>query len=157
VHEFYAACYPRLVRVLTLVCGDQAEAEEVAQDAFVRLLPRWDKVSRYEDPEAWLRLVAFRLLSNRRRRARNRLAALCRTGASPDVAPPTGEGIDVMRALATLPPEQRQVVVLHHLLDLPVEEVARVLRLPAGTVKSRLGRARQSLSPLPRLDVPGRG
>lgn len=157
MHEFYAACYPRLVRVLTLVCGDQAEAEEVAQDAFVRLLPRWDKVSRYEDPEAWLRLVAFRLLSNRRRRARNRLAALRRTGASPDVAPPNGEGIDVMRALATLPLEQRQVVVLHHLLDLSVEEVARVLGLPVGTVKSRLGRARQALAPVLRIEVPGRG
>jgi RNA polymerase sigma-70 factor (ECF subfamily) len=136
--------------VLTLACGDQAEAEEVAQDAFVRLLPRWDKVSRYEDPEAWVRLVAFRLLSNR-------LAALRRTGASPDVAPPTGEAIDVMRALATLPLEQRQVVVLHHLLDLPVEEVARVLRLPVGTVKSRLGRARQALAPVLRIEVPGRG
>jgi RNA polymerase sigma-70 factor (ECF subfamily) len=143
--------------VLTLACGDQAEAEEVAQDAFVRLLPRWDKVSRYEDPEAWVRLVAFRLLSNRRRRARNRLVALRRTGASPDVAPPTGEAIDVMRALATLPLEQRQVVVLHHLLDLPVEEVARVLRLPVGTVKSRLGRARQALAPVLRIEVPGRG
>jgi RNA polymerase sigma-70 factor (ECF subfamily) len=62
-----------------------------------------------------------------------------------------------MRALATLPLEQRQVVVLHHLLDLPVEEVARVLRLPVGTVKSRLGRARQALAPVLRIEVPGRG
>jgi RNA polymerase sigma-70 factor, ECF subfamily len=50
------------------------------------------------------------------------------------------------QALRALPLPQRQVVVLHHLLDLPVEQIARELRMPVGTVKSRLARARRALA-----------
>jgi RNA polymerase sigma-70 factor (ECF subfamily) len=61
--------------------------------------------------------------------------------------------VDVSRALATLPLSQREVVVLHHLLDLPVEQVAAELGVPIGTVKSRLARARSALTPLLGLEV----
>jgi RNA polymerase sigma-70 factor (ECF subfamily) len=145
----YAAAYVRLVRVLTLACGSQADAEEVVQEAFVRLLPRWSRVRSYADPEAWLRGVAFRLLSNRRRGR----AAAARTWARYSAAgqpprPPDGDRVDVARALATLPAEQRHVVVLHHLLGLPVEQIANELTVPVGTVKSRLSRGRAALVPL---------
>ena len=60
--EVYAACYGRLVGLLTLAAGSQAEAEDVVQEAFIRLLLRWERVCRYDDPEAWVRRVAFRLL-----------------------------------------------------------------------------------------------
>lgn len=145
----YAATYVRLVRVLTLACGSQPDAEEVVQEAFVRLLPRWARVRNYADPEAWVRGVAFRLLSNRRRARRAAERTWARFGPPDDLAVPVDEDrIDVARALATLPAQQRHVVVLHHLLGLPVEQIARELDVPAGTVKSRLSRGRAALAPM---------
>jgi RNA polymerase sigma-70 factor (ECF subfamily) len=145
--ELYAASFPRLVRILTLAAGDPAEAEDVVQEAFARLIPRWSKIAEYDDPEAWVRKVAFRLLSNRLRRARRSIANL-RTGDEHHLAGPSPTTVDIRRALTTLPLPQRQVVVLHHLLDLPVDEVAAELGVPVGTVKSRLARAREALAPL---------
>jgi RNA polymerase sigma-70 factor (sigma-E family) len=148
--DLYAACYDRLVRVLTLVAGDRAEAEDVVQEAFVRLVPRWSKISAYDDPEAWVRAVAFRILSNRFRRARNAVVAARRSDdlRRDQVAETSSDSIDIARALAVLPVGQRQVVVLHHLLDLPVDEIAHALGVPVGTVKSRLSRARIALAPM---------
>jgi len=153
VRALYAAAYPRLVGVLALASGDLGAAEEVVQEAFIRLLPRWETVSRYDEPEAWVRKVAFRLLANRQRRARI-ARRLLPTVVRPQAEPaPTVDRVDVSRALAALPFGQRQVVVLHHLLDLPVEQVAAELGVPVGTVKSRLARARVALMPLLGLEV----
>lgn len=151
---FYAASYDRLVRVLTLVAGSRADAEDAVQDAFVRLIPRWTTIARYDDPEAWVRLVAFRLLTSRLRRAGRQLTLLARQRRDTAASPPSSDHLDVARALAALPLEQRHVVVLHHLLDLPVERVAAELRVPVGTVKSRLARARAALAPRLREEVP---
>jgi RNA polymerase sigma-70 factor, ECF subfamily len=146
--DLYAACYGRLVQVLTLVAGSRAEAEDVVQEAFVRLVPRWSKISTYDDPEAWVRSVAFKILSNRFRRSRNAAAASRRASHAVQTSEVSGESVDVARALAALPIEQREVVVMHHLLDLPIAEIATSLGVPAGTVKSRLSRARDALAPL---------
>ncbi len=146
--DLYAASYGRLVQVLTLVAGSRAEAEDVVQEAFVRLVPRWSKISTYDDPEAWVRSVAFRILSNRFRRARNAAAASRRASHVVQTSEVSGDSVDIGRALAALPIDQREVVVLHHLLDLPIAEIATSLGVPAGTVKSRLSRARAALAPL---------
>jgi RNA polymerase sigma-70 factor (ECF subfamily) len=146
VGELYRSCYGRLVGVVALAADSRAEAEECVQEAFIRLLNQWPRASRYEAPEAWLRTVAFRLLSNRRRKARNAWRALARQGPATDAAPPSADHVDVVRALRRLPLPQRQVVVLHHLVDLTVYEVARTLAVSEGTVKSRLSRARGALA-----------
>jgi RNA polymerase sigma-70 factor (ECF subfamily) len=148
LRELYAGSYARLVGLVTLAAGDRNEAEEVVQEAFVRLVPQWHRVAGYEAPEAWVRGVALRLLSNRARQLRNRRAALARHGTATPVAGPSGDAVDVTRALATLSLPQRQVVVLHHLIGLDVKAVARELRIPEGTVKSRLSKARALLQPL---------
>ena len=148
VEDLYAGSYARLVGVVTLVAGSREEAEEVVQEAFVRLLPRWSRVSRYEDPEGWVRGVALRLLSNRFRKVRNGAIAARRHGPSPDVEAPSVDGVDVVRALQSLPLKYRQVAVLHYLLGLEVTDVAAELKVPIGTVKSRLSRARELLAPL---------
>jgi RNA polymerase sigma-70 factor (ECF subfamily) len=148
VSELYRASYARLVGTVALAAGSRAEAEECVQEAFIRLLGSWSRVSAYEAPEAWVRTVAFRLLSNRRRKARNALRALIRQGPSRAAPSPDGDRIDVLRALRRLPLPQRQVVVLHHLVGLSVDEVAAALGVAAGTVKSRLSRARGALAPL---------
>lgn len=153
VRELYAASYGRLVQVLSLTCGSRTEAEEVVQEAFVRLLCCWRTVSTYDSPESWVRLVAMRIAANRRRRHRNWLVALRRTGPMEPQPAPSSDAVDVTRALAMLPTAQRQVVVLHHLLDLPTDQIARELAIPEGTVKSRLARARATLAPFLRIEV----
>jgi RNA polymerase sigma-70 factor, ECF subfamily len=152
LRDLYAGSYARLVGIVGAVTGDRQEAEEAVQDAFVRLLGRWSAVSGYDDPEAWVRKVALGAVSNRRRKARNRVRAMLRHGPPPDVAGPTGDSVDLQRALAALPPAQRAVLVLQH-LGLGVEQIARELGVRPGTVKSRLSRARATLVPLLREDV----
>ena len=153
VEQLYAAAYARLVGVTTLAAGSRAEAEDVVQEAFLRLLHRWDKVAAYDDPEAWVRAVAFRLLSNRARKVRNGLRAVARLPDPPQEPSPDPDGVDLRRALDALGLQQRQVVVLHYLIGLSVEQVATALGVPAGTVKSRLSRSRDALAPLLKEDI----
>lgn len=151
LRDLYAASYSRLVGVVGAVCRDRDEAEEAVQDAFVRLIGSWSRVSRYDDPEAWVRKVALRQVSNRRRKALNGLRAARRHGPQPDVPAPTPDVVDAERALALLPEQQRAVVVLHR-LGLDANAIADALGVPVGTVKSRLARARAALAPILRED-----
>jgi RNA polymerase sigma-70 factor, ECF subfamily len=146
--ELYTSAFGRLVGQLFLVTGDLHEAEEVVQEAFTRAAGRWQQLRDYELPETWVRRVAINLATDGRRRVRRRLAVLSQLDAEATaVVPPISvDGLAVAAALATLPRRQRQVVVLHHVLDLPVQEVARQLAVPVGTVKSRLARARSALA-----------
>ena len=148
VAELYAAACPGLIGYLTVLGGNRADAEEIAQEAFVRLLERWPRVSEYDDPRGWLRLVATRMLISRARRRKVARLALPRLGGATTTEAPSGERLDLADALATLPVGSRAVVLLHHVHDLPVEEIATQLRIPVGTVKSRLSRARAALAPL---------
>ena len=151
--ELYTSAFGRLVGQLFLVTGDLHEAEEVVQEAFTRAAGRWHRLREYDQPELWVRRVAINLATDGRRRVRRRLAVLAQLDAeAAAVVPPISvDGLAVAAALATLPRRQRQVVVLHYLLDLPVGEVARQLSMPVGTVKSRLARARSALAE--QLDV----
>lgn len=144
--EFYVATYARLVGLLSRVCDGREDAEEVVQEAFVRLVPRWPGVSRYDDPEAWVRSVAFRLATSRWRKRRAGAAALLRLGPAPDVGPPGVDRITVDAVLAPLSSAHRAVLVLHYALGLSVDEIARELGIAPGTVKSRLSRARTAAS-----------
>ena len=146
--EFYQATYGRLVGQLYPITGSLPEAEEVVQEAFVRALARWDHIRAYDAPEAWVRRVALNLVSNELRRARSRLAALARLGPKLQEPPMSAQAAALVQALRRLPPSHRQVLVLHHALDLPVSEVARQLGLTPGTVRGRLFRARTRLRDL---------
>lgn len=115
VRDLYERTYSRLVGVVAVAAaGNRGEAEDVVQEAFARLLRDAARITEYDDPEAWVRMVAFRVLSNRRRKVRNGVRAVLRLGRALDVQPPTGDRIDVSAALQTLPAGQRTVVVLHH-------------------------------------------
>lgn len=152
LRDLYAASYARLVGTVGAVCGDRHEAEEAVQEAFVGLLGAWSTVAGYDDPEAWVRKVALRQVSNRRRKALNGIRAALRHGPPPEVPEPTSAGVDAERALAGLPEQQRAVVVLHR-LGMDADAIADALGVPVGTVKSRLSRARAALAPLLREDV----
>jgi len=130
VAEVYArACGP-LIGLLTVMGGSASEAEEIAQEAFVKLLVHWPRVRAYDDIDAWLRLVAVRLLVSRHRRATVARLGLGRLAArSTHVAPgPSPDGLDLMEALARLPVASRAVLVLHHLHDLPAASAPRRTR-----------------------------
>ncbi|HVF04661.1 MAG TPA: sigma-70 family RNA polymerase sigma factor [Frankiaceae bacterium] len=149
---FYAQSYARLVGVVGAIAQDRDAAEEAVQDAFVRLLGQWSRVAAYDDPEAWVRKVALGFVSNRRRKLRNDLRALARLSPPSDQPPPGVDGVDLRRALAALPRDQRAVVVLQE-TGLPLVAIADQLGVPVGTVKSRLSRARATLAPLLREEA----
>lgn len=150
VAALYARSCPRLIGLLTAIGGSRGDAEEVAQEAYVRLLSRWERVRGYDDPESWVRTVAIRILISRQRRARVALRGLVRLGGGAQQQQPglSPDSVAIRTALLGLPLAQRTVVVLHHVLDLPVEDIAAELEIPVGTVKSRLSRARATLSEL---------
>jgi RNA polymerase sigma-70 factor, ECF subfamily len=144
--EFYQATAPRLVGQLLALTGDLHDAEDVVQEAFIRASVRWSRIRAYDRPEAWVRRVAMNLASNELRRARRRLAALLRLGPPAPMPALSAEEIAVSQALAGLPLRYRQVLVLHYLMGLSVNEIASTLRIPTGTVKARLSRGRSTLA-----------
>jgi RNA polymerase sigma-70 factor (ECF subfamily) len=144
--EFYTATVGRLLGQLFPVTGDLHEAEEVVQEAFARASTRWTRLRTYDVPEAWVRRVAMNLAADRHRRRHRQVAALHRTGPPPSVPPVSVEALALVHALATLPIHHRQAIVLHYLVDLPVEEVAATLGTSGGTVKSWLARGRRELA-----------
>jgi RNA polymerase sigma-70 factor (ECF subfamily) len=149
VGEVYAYAARPLIGLLTaLAGGNRADAEEVAQESFVRLIENWPRVRDYDDPEAWLRTVAVRAMISRHRRRDVARRALSKVVPVAAPAADTDDQLDLGRALAQLPIAHRAVVLMHYVDDLPVDEVARRLRIPAGTVKSRLSRARAALAPM---------
>lgn len=146
----YARTCPKLIGLLTSIGGSRSEAEEVAQDAYVKLLQQWPTVRSYDDPDAWVRTVAIRLMISRRRRAAVATLGLRRLAAQARQDEPelTADSVATAAALRNLPVPQRAAVILHYVLDLPLQDVAQQLQLPVGTVKSRLSRARAALAPL---------
>ena len=144
--ELFAASYGRLVGLLFAFLHDRAQAEDAVQDAFASALLRWRVVRGYHDPEAWVRAVAFRRAIDHHRRNARQLRALLRLGPPPAPPPVDAEHLDLVRALRRLPLTQREVLVLHYVAELAVERVATELRLPVGTVKSRLARGRAALA-----------
>jgi RNA polymerase sigma-70 factor, ECF subfamily len=151
--EFFAATYARLVGLLFALLHDQAQAEDAVQDAFASALLHWRSLRGYRDPEAWVRMVAFRRAIDHHRRSVRQLRAVLRLGPPPPLPPVGGDHIDLVRALRKLPLAQREVLVLHYVAELAVERIAAELRLPVGTVKSRLARGRASLAQHLRVEV----
>jgi RNA polymerase sigma-70 factor (ECF subfamily) len=146
--ELYAGCCARLVRQLYPLTGDIGASQDLAQEAFARAYARWDRVSTLDDPEAWVRTVAFRLAVSRWRRLRSGVVAYRRhgvTASTPELSP---DHVALVTAMRALPTAQREALVLHHLVGLPVDEVAQRVGSPVGTVKARLARGRAALAPL---------
>lgn len=146
--EFYDATWPRTVACAYAMTGVLSEAEDLAQEAYSRAWPRWSSLREYDDPGSWVRQVATRLAVSRWRRARTAVAFLARTRGPEPAAPPSEVTATLVEALKRLPEAQRRAIVLHHLSDLPVSEIARIEHCPEGTVKARLSRGRAALAVL---------
>ena len=150
--EIYAAHYGDLTVQLYAYFGDRQEAQDVVQEAFCRAYARWRTMSRFDDPVAWIRRVAWNLAISRWRRRRTARSFLRRQRpVEPQVDGPEPERVALIAALATLPDNQRRAIVLRYLADLSVPEIADREGVPEGTVKSWLHRARQTLAG--RLDL----
>ena len=115
---------------------------------YARALARPQALANVESPEAWLRTVAINVVRRRWRRRKMLDAILLRDRPVQRLveAGPGPERPDLRDAIAELPRAYREVIVLHYLADLSVEEVAAVLDVPVGTVKSRLFRGRSALA-----------
>ena len=147
--DFYAASFNRVAGQLYAMIGDRDEAQECVQEAFVRAWAHRRKLDRAEHPEAWVRTTAYRLAVSRwRRTVRGRRPADRALGSPAAAAAPSEAHVAVVRALRQLPEAQRLAIVLHHIADLPVHQVARETGVPEGTVKARLSRGRAALAAL---------
>lgn len=153
LRALYAACYRRLVARVFALTGDLAAAEDAAAEAFARaaLAPR--AFRRADDREAWLRDTALARALRRSRRAAlaARLAPWRGRAAEPDGGAWDGDGLPggqhaVLDGLRRLPDREREAVTLHHLAGLTVHEVATLLGVADGTVRSRLDRGERRLS-----------
>lgn len=145
---FYTGSVRRLVGQLHAMTGSRAEAEDCVQEAYARAWQRWDKVSGYGDPEAWVRTVAYRVSVSTWRKAANMRAAHRKHGVPDDSRGLSPDYVAIVTALRKVSAAQRQAIVLHHLVGLSVEEIARETGAATGTVKARLSRGRQALAPM---------
>ncbi|MFJ5213289.1 SigE family RNA polymerase sigma factor [Streptomyces sp. NPDC088354] len=145
---FYSASVGRLIGQLYAMTGDLAEAQDVVQEAFARAWERRAELDLDGAPEAWVRTVAWRLAVSRWRRMRSALALARRQGPPAAVPPPEPHHVVLVEALRRIPEAQRRAVVLHHLCDLSVEQVAAETGTPVGTVKVHLSRGRAALARL---------
>jgi RNA polymerase sigma-70 factor, ECF subfamily len=145
--EFYAASFQGLATQVYVYTGDLGLAQDLVQEAFCRALPRWAKLSTYDDPVAWVRRVAFNLANNRWRRAKVAMRYL-RGQREQLTEGPSPDRVAAVAALAQLPAVQRRAMVLHYLADVPVAEIAAQEGVAIGTVKSWLHRGRTALAGL---------
>lgn len=151
-----------LFRLAYLFLGDAGEAEDVAQEAFLRAYRSLERYDTQRPLRPWLLSIAANLARNRRRSAGRYLAAVRRWFKS---SPPPGPGIeersiqklesqDLWRAIRRLDLMDQQVVYLRYFLELSTQEVAETLQVPEGTVKSRLHRALKRLRGVIERDFP---
>ncbi|RYP85111.1 sigma-70 family RNA polymerase sigma factor [Nocardioides guangzhouensis] len=146
--EFYLGTRATLLGQLTAMTADPEVAKEVLQEAYAQAWQRWSRVSRLDDPTAWVRTVAWRRSVSvfRRRMVADRfLRTVGRTRAEISPGSPLEEMLDVRAALRLLPDAHRRTLVLHDLCGLTMEQVADETGVSVGTVKSRLSRGRDAL------------
>jgi RNA polymerase sigma-70 factor, ECF subfamily len=143
--ELFRRHWPRAHRAAWLVVHDATAAEDVAQEAFLAAVRSLDRFDRRRPFGPWLhRIVVNRAIDYARaRELRREVADLGVETAAVDRSRAPGE--DVLAALAALPPDQRAVIVMRHLLGFTPGEIASALGLPRGTVNSRLRRGLDGL------------
>jgi RNA polymerase sigma factor (sigma-70 family) len=142
---FFDEHQTRLLQAVWLLVRNRQEAEEIAQDAFVRVWERWDTVTTHPNPEGYLYRTALNLARSRRRRF---LVAVRKTpseGVQGDLLLRVDSQDAVMHAVARLTPRQRAAVVLVDLVGLTSVEAAAALGTRPSTVRVLLARGRQTL------------
>lgn len=151
--EFATAHWARLVRSAVLLGAESHEAEDLAQSTLLKCLTSWSRVVGADNPTAY---VATMLLNEFRRSRRRRWRGERPSSSLPEGARPShDDAVDlskiVLDSLAQLGLPQRQTVVLRFYLQLSEQEIAQILKVAPGTVKSRLSRSLRALAADPNL------
>jgi RNA polymerase sigma-70 factor (ECF subfamily) len=148
---FFAATVTRTTAVVVALRGRDVAADEVVQDAYLRAFERWDEVATMERPDLWVQRVALNMATSQLRRLGAEARAVVRLRGRT----PRSSAVDdplpherFWRLVRRLPDRQARVVALHYAADLSVVEVAEVLGIAEGTVKSHLHAARARLAVL---------
>ena len=145
--RLYAAEYPGVASYCWQLLRDRDLADEIAQEAFTRLLTKWVGV---REPRHYVYRIATNLIRDAwssKLRQRELASALESAAASPGSAPPDlAAGLALRAAVQGLPVRLRPVVLMHYYADLPIAEVAAALGRPEGTVKRQLNEARALLA-----------
>jgi len=148
--EYFAARSGAMRSTAFLLCGDWHRAEDLVQVAFTKLYLQWNRVTRHESLDPYVRQVLIRAYIDDGRKAwwrreQPQAAAQHERIAEPD---PSDDRVMLVRALADVPARQRAVLVLRYWEDLSVEETAAALRCSPGTVKSQAARGLAALRTL---------
>jgi RNA polymerase sigma-70 factor (ECF subfamily) len=153
--RFYRDHHQAVVGLAVSLSGNRWAAEELAQDAFVSAYQQWDRIGGYDNPGAWVRRVVANRSVSRVRRLSSEAKALVRLAAQRvhTVPPLARDDEEFWREVRRLPRQQAQVVALHYLEDLPVADIATILGVADGTVKSSLHRGRKNLADRLRLSL----
>lgn len=153
---FYRREASRVLAIAIAMTGDRGEAEDIVQEAFTRAYRDWDRIGEYDDPGAWVRKVAVNLVRSRfrklgsRRRALGRLQGMRETVTPAVDLPPADDAF--WSAVRALPRNQALAITLKYVEDRSVAEIADLLGVAEGTVKSHLHRARKTLAETLRLE-----
>jgi RNA polymerase sigma-70 factor, ECF subfamily len=148
---FFLAHHPDVFACFRLLARDASEAEEISQEAFLRVWQRWDRVAAMERPDGYLYRTAMNVLRSRRRRAAVALRRMGRRDPSGDTSSTEGGvgAVDdrdaAIRHLARLPLRQRAAFVLTEGLELTSEEAGQAMGIAASTVRVLVARARETL------------
>ena len=143
--EFYLKDYRELCASMWLITRNRHEAEEIAQDAFLKVLERWDRVEDMDDPEGYLYRTAINVWRSRRRRAAVALRKAVGASMSDDSIAAAEQRLDLVRGLATLTARQRAALVLTDLVGLTSEEAGKALGVRPSTVRVLAARGRATM------------
>lgn len=145
---FFRAEYPSLIRAMFLVTGNRHEAEEIAQDAFVRACERWELVGRAENRAGYVYRMALNGYRSKLRRLARGARKVLRQQEEPDFFAAVDDRDALGRALAELSNGQREALVLVEWMGMSDDEVGALLGISPITVRVRIHRARAVLRPL---------
>jgi RNA polymerase sigma-70 factor (ECF subfamily) len=142
---FFDAERIKLYGALAVMSGNRAEAEEIMQDAFLRVWERWDRVATMDSPEGFLYRTALNVYRSRRRRAAVAIRKATSLLPADDALGDVEARDEILRLLGTLTPRQREAIVLTSYLGYSTEEAGELLGIRASTVRVLTSRARTSL------------
>src|SRR5512132_3342393 len=143
--EFVEEEHDRLFKALYFVTGRREDAEDLAQDAFLKLWERWDRIGRITDPTGYLFRVALNGFRMRLRRAAVALRKLAPVTPEADAFAEAEMRADVRSLLLGLTQRQRAALLLVDLLGYPAEQAARILRVRPSTVRNLASQGRRAL------------
>jgi RNA polymerase sigma-70 factor, ECF subfamily len=143
--DFFRAEHLRLLRAMYLVSGSRQEAEELVQDAFLKVWERWQRVSSMDDPTGYLYRTGMNAFRSRARRARLAATRVVRPGSARDVFADVDRQDVVIRSLAGLTSRQRAALVLTELLEYSSDDASRILGVKPVTVRTLAAQGRAAL------------